>query len=172
MRPIARTPAFLAFLLLLGALPAQPIGAAEPFVQGSTRATLIVGSGRAFDENYLVIGAGLAYYLVNGLEAGIDVESWTGADPGILKLSPQLRYVLPLEGPVRPYAGAFYRLTQIEDYEDLESAGYRAGVYLLAGGGTYFGIGVVQERYLECDESVFVSCDETYTEAVLSFAIR
>lgn len=146
--------------------------AADPFSQGSMRASVIVGSGRAFDENYLIIGGGLAYYLTNGLEVGVDAEAWTGNDPKIYKFSPEARYVFPLRSPVRPYVGAFYRLTDIQDHDNLESVGYRAGIYMVAGGGSYFGLGMAQENYLDCNESIYQSCDDTYVEATINIALR
>lgn len=149
----------------------EPLQADEAFAGGQARVSVIAGSGRAFGENYLVIGAGLAYYLVDGLELGLDGEVWTGGDPSIYKLSPQLRYVFG-QGDIRPYAGAFYRYTGIEDEDGLQSFGARIGFYLGLGGGAYLGLGLVQERYLDCDEEVYRSCEEGYAEAVLSVGLR
>lgn len=166
---LAATLACVPALALL--LSSAPVGAADAFARGQARASVIAGSGRAFDEDYLVIGAGLAYYPVDGLELGVDGEAWTGGDPSVYKLSPQLRYVFG-RGSIRPYAGAFYRYTDIEGQDGLQSFGGRAGFYLSLGGGTYLGLGLVQERYLDCDEDVYRSCEEGYAEAVLSVGLR
>jgi hypothetical protein len=47
--------------------------------------------------------------------------------------------------------------------------GARAGVYLKAGRNAYIGIGAVYESYIDCNSSVYRSCNDTYPE--LSFTI-
>ena len=106
---------------------------------------------------------------MRGLELGLDVESWLSGNPGITKISPAVRYVVPTDGPIRPYIGAFYRRTMIDHYDDLNSAGGRAGIYFMYGRGSYFGAGVVYEQYLSCDKAIYQSCSDTYPE--ITFAI-
>jgi hypothetical protein len=65
----------------------------DVFSAGSTRLAVIVGNGYAFDNSYLIIGVGAAYFVADGLDLGLDLESWTGANPGITKVSPRLDYV-------------------------------------------------------------------------------
>ncbi len=43
-------------------------------------------------------------------------------------------------------------------------------MYLAAGPNTYFGAGIVYESYLDCDESTYVSCEDTYPEVSVSVA--
>jgi hypothetical protein len=160
--------ALLAFLLLCAIPPAYAVDR-DPFADGSMRLSVLVGSGYAFDESYFIVGVGFGYYLVKGLELGLDVESWLGASPGITKISPAVRYVVPTDGPIRPYIGAFYRRTMIDNYDDLDSVGGRAGIYFMSGRGSYFGAGVVYEQYLSCDKAVYQSCSDTYPE--ITFAI-
>lgn len=158
-------------VLLVTASAATSAGA-DPFERGSVRGSVVVGSGRAFDDDYTVFGLSAGYFFAPGLEAGVDAEWWSGGERDISKISPQVRYVMPLEGPVRPYAGAFYRHTSVEDLDDLESAGYRLGGYLLTGANTYLSAGWVQEYYLDCDEDVYRSCDDSYVELSFGISLR
>jgi len=158
----------LAFLLLCAAPPADAADR-DPFADGSMRLSVLVGNGYAFNESYFIVGAGFGYYLVQGLELGLDVESWLGRSPGITKISPEVRYVIPTDGSIRPYIGAFYRRTIIDNYDDLNSVGGRAGIYFMSGRGSYFGAGAVYEKYLSCDQAIYQSCSDTYPE--ITFAI-
>ena len=160
--------ALVALLLLCSTQPADAADR-DPFANGSMRLSVLVGNGYAFDESYLIIGVGFGYYMTSGLELGLDIESWTSANPGITKISPSVRYVVPTDGAIRPYIGAFYRRTMIDNYDDLDSAGGRAGIYFMSGRGSYFGAGVVYEQYLSCDKAIYQSCSDTYPE--ITFAI-
>lgn len=159
----------ITLLLLCMALPAVAAGR-DPFAGGSMRASVIVGNGYAFDESYVIIGVGFGYFFAKGLELGLDGEYWTSGDPSITKLSPSVRYVVPTDGAIRPYVGVFYRRTMIDNYDDLNSTGGRAGIYVISGQGSYFGAGVVYENYLSCDQSVYRSCSDTYPEIIFAIA--
>jgi len=161
--------AVIVSLLICPALPADAAGR-DPFADGSMRASVLVGNGYAFDESYLVVGVGFGYFFAKGLELGLDFESWSSGNPGITKISPALRYVVPTNSAIRPYVGAFYRWTQIENYDDLTSTGGRAGIYVISGQGSYFGAGMVYEKYLSCDEKVYLSCSDTYPEIIFAIA--
>jgi hypothetical protein len=157
----------------LATLPAAPAVAdanvAGVFSQGRTHLAIIGGSGYAFDQTYFVLGVGAQYYLANGLSLGLHVESWTGDDPGITKITPSVQYVFYQVPRIHPYLGLFYRSTQVEDLPDLESTGGRAGLYFTAGSNAFFGAGVVQETYLDCNESVYRSCSDVYPEVSFTF---
>jgi hypothetical protein len=43
-------------------------------------------------------------------------------------------------------------------------------VYIAAGKNMYFGVGGVYESYLDCSESTYVSCSNSYAELSLTFA--
>jgi hypothetical protein len=161
--------AVLAFLLLFAIHPADAADR-DPFADGSMRFSVLVGNGYAFDDSYLIVGVGIGYYFMRGLELGLDVESWLSGSPGITKLSPSVRYVIPTDGAIRPYIGAFYRWTMIDGYDNLNSAGGRAGIYFMSGRGSYFGAGVVYEQYLSCDEAIYKSCNATYPEILFAIA--
>jgi len=143
--------------------------AGDAFSAGSARFTVIVGSGYAFNNSYLIIGVGAAYFVADGLDLGLDFEAWTGGNPSITKISPRLDYVFKTGGSLRPYIGAFYRRTFIEGLDDLNSIGGRAGLYYMSGKNFYVGAGLVYESYLSCQTSIYSSCEDTYPEFVVAF---
>jgi hypothetical protein len=165
----------LLFATLVIAIVLTPVARADAaevgasFSQGQSRFSIVGGNGYAFNESYFVLGVGAAYYLVNGLNVGLDLEWWTGGDPGITKISPSLQYVFYQVPRVAPYVGAFYRRSYIENLEDLSSAGGRAGVYIAAGRNSHVGLGMVYESYFDCSDSTYVSCSESYPE--ISFTV-
>jgi hypothetical protein len=143
---------------------------AGPFGKGSRRVSLFAGSGRTFDNSYFIIGLGFGYYLLEGLEIGLDGEAWLGDDPDIYKLSPQVKYVLPMQSKIRPYVGAFYGHVFIDEADDLDSIGGRGGICFIQDDSWYIGAGVVYESHLDCDESVYNSCDDIYPEITIAFS--
>ena len=151
-----------------GRAPAAERRGPDHFREGSLRFTVLAGSGSAFDETYTVIGAGFGYYVLDGLEAGLEYEAWTGGERRIGRLSPQLTYVFPHNGVARPYAGIFYRRTFIDQYEDTNDAGVRAGALFLYGRRAYLGIGAVAGRHLSCDRTVYDACSEVYPELLIA----
>ncbi|MEK6742537.1 MAG: hypothetical protein AABZ15_02955 [Nitrospirota bacterium] len=168
-------PLYTAFVLLLTGISALIIttqaGAATdagPFRQGSVRMSIMIGSGTAFKQDYTILGVGLGYYVADGIEAGVDVESWQGNDPRITRLSPQVLYVHQMSGNAKPYAGVFYRRTSISQYKDLNDAGARAGLLFLYGRKAYVGLGLAYESHLNCDRTVYESCADTYPELRLA----
>jgi len=160
--------AFFALAVFACALPAQAQQVAGAFSQGRTHLYVSGGAGSSFGESYLVIGAGVDYFLLDGLSAGLAFESWSGADPGFTKITPSVRYVFYGAQTVKPYVGAFYRRTDIDGRPSLDSAGGRAGVFVQAGRNTYFGFGVTYESYLDCTPSVYGDCESTYPELSLA----
>ena len=149
--------------------PAYAAGAGF-FTKGSLQLAIYGGSGSAFDQNYTVIGGSGAYYFADGYNVGLSAEVWTGSSPGIQKVSPSLGYVFYQASVVKPYVGVFYRHTYIDNLPDLDSVGGRAGVYIVGGKNVYFGIGGVYESYIDCDQSTYSSCSDTYAEFSLTFA--
>jgi len=167
MNAFART--IVALAAFACALPAQAQQVAGAFSQGRTHLYVSGGAGSSFGESYVVIGAGVDYFLLDGLSAGLAFESWSGADPGFTKITPSVRYVFYGMQTVKPYVGAFYRRTYLERLEDLDSFGARAGAYLQAGRNSYIGAGVVYESYVDCETGIYRECDSTYGE--ISFTI-
>lgn len=144
---------------------------AAPFSKGDVDVSLVVGSGQAFNDNYTIVGAGVGYYVMDGLRLGINGQTWRGGEVAINKYSPQIQYVMMRKEKLKPYLGAFFRRTSIEGFDDLDSAGGRAGVYLSGRGNYYVSIGMVYESYLSCDEAIYVSCSDTYPEITITFSL-
>jgi hypothetical protein len=174
---VSATRTFTAWLIVaalaIGLTPVAQANAAEvagSFSQGRSRLSIVGGSGYAFNETYVVLGVGASYYLLDGLNAGLDVEWWSGGDPRIVKVSPSVQYVFYHVPSMAPYLGAFYRRSYVENLKDLGSAGGRAGVYITAGRNTYFGVGMVYESYFDCNESTYASCSDFYPEVSVTVA--
>jgi hypothetical protein len=116
----------------------------------------------------MIVGVGAGYYLKRGLDLGLYYESWVFGEPGVQKLSPEVRYSRQLPLGATPYVGAFYRRTFIEDLDDLDSYGGRLGVYKNTAGRSMFGGGVAYEKYLDCEESQYSDCSNVYPEIVFA----
>jgi hypothetical protein len=163
--------ALLALAIVAGMVspPAVAQQVAGAFSKGRTHLYVSGGAGSSFGESYVVIGAGVDYFLLDGLSAGLAFESWSGADPGFTKITPSVRYVFYGMQAVKPYVGVFYRRTDIDGRPSLDSTGGRAGVFVQAGRNAYMGFGVTYESYRDCQPSVYADCESTYPE--LSFAV-
>jgi hypothetical protein len=159
--------------LFVGACAFAPPAAAQTvtgaFSKGRTHFFVGGGSGQAFSETYFVWSLGASYYLLDGLAVGLAYENWSGADPDMYKITPSVQYVFH-QLPLKPYIGAFYRRTSIDNLPDLDSVGGRVGVYFQAGRNAFIGIGGVYESFLDCEKAIFRECDSTYAEVSFTFA--
>ena len=169
----------LAAALVLAAVAAPRTAHADddagPFSEGSIRISALVGMSSSTDSNgktsnSFILGAGGGYYLVDGLELGLEGEHWFGADPSISKVSPAIRYVLWFVPYLKPYAGVFYRHVFVgSPFDDFDSLGTRAGAFWVSGGGSYFGGGVVYEQIVKgCPSGA--DCSTWYPELTLSLS--
>lgn len=161
-----------ATLVAAAAFASAPAGAADvgaAFAKGSTQVVVTGGTGYAFDESYFVLGLGVSYYLFDGLNVGLSLESWSGSDPKMLKVTPSVQYVFRQVPVVKPYVGVFYRRAYVDNLPDINSVGGRAGVYIAAGRNAYVGAGAVYESYIDCNKAIYNSCSSTYPE--LSFIV-
>ncbi|HKJ51632.1 MAG TPA: outer membrane beta-barrel protein [Gammaproteobacteria bacterium] len=174
MRIIAR----LAVLIILTGIGHSALAASAgtgglgaAFSKNSTSIGVVVGSGSAFNDDYIVVGLSAGYYLTDGLELGLDLQRWFSGDPTITKVSPQIRYVFTQAKTFKPYVGAFYRRTSYGDFngielDDQDSFGYRAGAYFSTNNRVYIGAGVVYEKYKDC--SRFTECSTTSPEILFT----
>jgi hypothetical protein len=160
---------FLIIFILSAATIAQAAPEAYPFTEGSTRLSLLVGGNTAFDKDYTVLGVGVGYYVMDGIEVGLEAETWQGNSPRIERITPGVNVVLYSFQTVKPYAGIFFRRTFIENHGNHNETGARAGGIVLAGQRAYFGAGLVYEQRLNCDRSIYSSCSDVYPE--LMFAV-
>jgi len=141
------------------------------FSKNATSVGVVVGSGSAFNDDYIIMGVGANYYLAKGLELGIDVQHWFSGDPSITKVSPKITYVFTQPKVFKPYLGVFYRRTFYGDYngrsiDDQNSYGYRAGAYFSSDNRVYIGGGVVYEEYTDCNPAY--DCSTTYPEIIVT----
>src|SRR5437870_805068 len=104
-----RTARFLVEFVLLGTTEVSAQGVGGYFGQGRSRLSLTAGYASLNDENYAVVGAGAGYYILDGLEAGVDGEAWLGQRPHIYTLSPEVRYTVTQFESIKPYLGGFYK---------------------------------------------------------------
>ena len=146
-------------------------GIGTAFSKNSTSVGVVVGSGSAFKDDYIILGLSAGYYVAEGLELGIDLQRWFSGEPSITKISPQIRYVFTQPKVVKPYIGAFYRRTQYGDFngidiDDQDSFGYRAGAYFSTDNRVYIGAGVVYEEFTDC--SIFTECSTTSPEILFT----
>lgn len=157
-------------LVSASALAQQADTGAGPFAKGQKQVSVLAGSGDAFGDSYFIIGGGVNYFIADGLNVGLNLEAWTGGDPSIYKVAASMNYIFYKTPKVSPYVGAFFRYTDIENHDSLNSVGGRAGVYLKMGRNGYGGLGVVYESYLDCDTRTYVECDTTYPEVSFLFS--
>lgn len=127
-----------------------------PYDQGSIRGAITGGTS----GSYVVLGGGIGYFVVDGLEVGVDMDVWFANDPTITKLSPSLRYFFWMVPVINPYITGFYRHWFVSDAPDLDSVGGSAGIAYVSGGRFFAGGGVVYERLLSCERD----CDDIYPE--------
>ncbi len=136
---------------------------AGPFSKGKVRVGFYGGAGSTYNQTYLILGGGLGYYLLNGLEAGVDVEGWLLQDPIFWKVTPQVRYVVWQMNPIKPYVGAFWRKTFVTGdnplhIPDYDSYGGRLGIAYRKGG-SYLALGAVYEKF---NDDVFSGDTDTW----------
>lgn len=119
-----------------------------PFDRGNFGLSLGIGQMNAFGHTYFGAGAGVGYFVLDGLEVGLFARHEFGDPPSLNELSPSLRYVAqPLaDWPVIPYVGVFYNHWFIGDpFDDLDTVGARAGLLRIEGH-VVLGLGVLVEH--------------------------
>ncbi|MGD8567523.1 MAG: hypothetical protein PVJ39_05525 [Gammaproteobacteria bacterium] len=137
---------------------------AGAFDAGQSSFAFSAGSGRYFDKSYLALGMGYHYFLTAGWQAGAHVTVWLDGDRDIYQVTPDIKYIYPASPRFQPYLGVFYRRNFIEGEDDIDATGYRAGIYVPAGSGSYFGYGVSYSELKDCVEAVYVDCSVTSSE--------
>src|SRR5690348_7997626 len=96
---------------LVSAQSREDARAPGPFAAGSPRLSVTAGTAWSSANTYIVLGVGIGYFLVDGLEVGLDYEAWVAGTPTLQRLSPEVRYVFYFVPTVKPYVGTFYRHT-------------------------------------------------------------
>jgi len=160
--------ALLALAPLSSALAAETVHRPPgPFDQGRTRIGLAGGAirGSSGDLDFYIAG-GFGYYVVDNLEVGADLAFWFGDTPFYAQLGPTARYVVPLDAPVKPYLGVFYRHWFVSGPDpDADTLGARLGI-LIQSRSVWLTLGLAYEAIVsECSGD----CDDFYPELGLSF---
>jgi len=139
-----------------------------PWRQGRSRLSLGAGLAGFTGSADFYFGLSYGYFIVDNLELGVDSLLTFGDQPFTARVGPSLLYVFPVEAPVQPYAGGFYRHWFIADdlVADLDTLGWRAGL-VLRSGGTFLLLGVAMESILDCDDD----CTSFYPELGFSLSL-
>ena len=142
-----------------------------PFDRGRIGISLGGGTQTNFDTSYVWLGAGVGYFVLDGLEVELDGVHEFGNGPSISMLSPSIRYVAqPLVGswPVIPYVGASYAHWFFGGgYGDVDTIGARAGVLYISGlrvGAIVLGLGAAYDHVLG---SCITGCDSVYPDVTI-----
>jgi hypothetical protein len=163
-------------VVLAAAAPAhaddtEPPPPKTPFDRGKFGLSVGGGTQSALGVQYFVIGAGLGYYVLDGVEVGASGIEEFGSGPNIAKLSPSLRYVAqPLVGkwPVIPYVGTFYTHWFIGGGNpDEDTVGARSGL-LFVSGQLVLGLGVAVEHVVS---TCTMDCTSIYPDVTISLAL-
>jgi hypothetical protein len=168
MRTIKMKSVFVVLTLFmsLSAVPAQ----ATYFEEGTVRASLGVGTGALGDQRYFILGPGLGFFVLDGLELELDTELWFVGDPSLFVLSPGIRYTVTQLGDFMPYVGGFYKHAFIKGVDDTDSLGARIGLSWDLARNVMASGGVVFEYDLSCESipELGVSCSRWLPELGLS----
>jgi len=117
------------------------------FTAGSKDLAVTAGTDNSFGNSYTVLGANVNYFVVDNLSIGASYKAFLGADPKINEVTVPVTYHVPLEGTTyRPYLGAFYNQTFIDDpFKDYNIYGGRVGLSLQTSLNSFMSFGWVQE---------------------------
>lgn len=127
---------------------------ATPFDRGRVSVAATLGAASYASGTYYLVGAGLGYFVANGLQLNANIEHWFGSGANdITKISPSVRYVLYQVPTLKPFVGVFYRhwFVHSEFINDADTLGARVGA-LFDRGGILLGIAGMYEVLLtDCD---------------------
>jgi hypothetical protein len=149
----------------------EPPRPPTPFDRGKLAISAGGGTTSSLGHQYIVIGGGVGYYVLDGVQIALSGLHQFGDGPSISELSPQLRYVAqPLVGhwPVIPYVGAFYNHWFVGGgFDDVDSIGGRVGGMWISGN-IVLGLGVVYEHIVS---TCTVDCDSVYPDITIALAL-
>ncbi len=161
----------LLILVLTATASADDPPTPTPFDRGHVNLSGGAGSQNLFGVHYIVVGAGVGYFVLDGLAVELSGLHEFGSGPSISQLEPGLRYLAqPLVGrsPVIPYVGGFYKHWFLGGgYDDVDTVGARAGLVYLSGR-LIVGLGAVYEHTVS---SCATDCDTVYPDVTLGFTL-
>lgn len=166
-RPIRLTATLALTLAWVAGQPTPSRASEGPFASGSARMSVLLGARRGDGQaGGVIVGAGMGYFALDGLELGLSMEQWFGS-PSVTKVSPEVRYVVHQLPSLAPYVGVFASHWFVGGGRpDSDTAGLRVGA-IYAGGrrASHVGLGLVHERVLGTCSS---GCAMTYPEVVVA----
>ena len=157
-------------VLLTSALQTSKAEVGAAFTQGRSRLSLGGGYGSFNNHSYGVVGIGAGYYVLDGLEAGVDGEAWLGDKPHIYTISPEVRYIVTQMQSFKPYLGAFYKRTFYDTLDNTNSFGGRAGFISPVSEHAYLSAGLVFEHINNCNKNLYDDCSLVYPELGISLS--
>jgi outer membrane protein W len=133
--------------IILLILTTSTIFAGGVFSVGSKNVGINIGTDSSFGNSYTVLGANVNYFIIDNLSIGASYQAFLGGNPSINQITVPVTYHIPIEGTTyRPYLGAFYNQTFIEDpYKDYNIYGGRVGLSLQTSLNSFMSFGWVQE---------------------------
>ncbi len=144
----------------------------SPFSQGRISASALIGTGGFAGERSTIVGATLGYYVLDGLQLGVEGDYWFGGS-SLARVSPAITYTVVAIPRFQPYAGVFYRHWFTDSiFEDIDTIGARGGVNWVTGTQlTYLGLGVAYEAQVSPECPSGADCDYFYPELTLAIAL-
>jgi hypothetical protein len=143
---------------------ARPRVQPTPFDAG--RVSLSLGGG--FNGNNGSIGGGLGYFVLKGLEVGVEGTVFL-QEPLIGIVGPAARYIVWQVPTIHPYIGPLARYWIVGgDGEDRTSVGGRAGI-LTNQQPFYLSAGIAYERFISCEEAI-EDCSFFTPELIMGFS--
>ena len=133
--------------IILILLTTYSVYAGGVFSMGSKNIGITAGTDNSFGNTYTVLGANVSYFIIDNLSIGASYQAFLGDEPNINQVTVPVTYHIPMEGTsYRPYLGAFYNQTFIDDpYNDYNILGGRVGVSLQTSLNSFMSLGWVQE---------------------------
>jgi len=80
MKKIAASLFLLSLTAYASAANAASGGINTAFSKGATNIGIMAGTGSSLSGNYTILGIGVGYYIMQGLEIGIDAQHWFSQD--------------------------------------------------------------------------------------------
>jgi hypothetical protein len=140
-----RTPLSIVVALFAATL-VVPSAIAHPFEQGAVRVS--AGGGYVFvgEQGYFSVGGSGGYFVLDGLELGVEVMTFLGPQPNITSVSPRITWTIWQIPVVHPYGGGFWSHWFVAQGEpDFDTVGFRFGVQIRAGSRALVSAGVRRE---------------------------
>jgi hypothetical protein len=152
-------------IMTLLAASLMPAFAQEgPFSKGTLRFSGGASASTGFGGNSFQLGLGTGYYVMDGLELGLDARSWFGGNYSVHEIEPSVTYVFTQFDRFTPYGGVLYRRTFLENRDDLSAYGGRLGILLQQSHNIYVRAGVTGIRHHDCDRTIQSDCSDFYPE--------